>query len=108
MFVVRVGDGAFGHLCELANGVPIGPGELVPYLSEAMVQSVLFDGPITLLGVSKQRSFTGALRTAIAARDRHCQHPSGCDTPADLCDVDHIIPWSQGGPTAAWNGRMEC
>jgi hypothetical protein len=41
-------------------------------------------------------------------RDRRCQHPSGCRTPAAECDVDHIHPASWGGPTSQWNARAEC
>ena len=60
------------------------------------------------MSVSHRRTFTGALRRAIEARDRHCQHPSGCDTPVERCDVDHIIPVNAGGITEQWDGRLEC
>ena len=73
-----------------------------------MYEVVLFDGPSTVVSVSNKRLFTGALRRAIEVRDRHCQHPSGCDEPADRCDVDHIVPASRGGPTSQGNGRLEC
>ncbi len=72
------------------------------------MEVVLFDGPTTVLGTSRRRSFTGAVRRAIQVRDRHCQHPSGCDTPADECDIDHIIPWGEGGVTDQFNGRLQC
>ncbi len=108
LFVAHVGDGTIAELCELANGVVITPAHLAPYLTDAMLEVVLFDGPTTVVSVSKQRSFTGALRRAIEARDMHCQHPSACDVPADRCDVDHIVPYAQGGPTAQHNGRLQC
>jgi Domain of unknown function (DUF222) len=108
LFVVHIGDGTLAHLCELANGTVITPAHLAPFLTDAMLEVVLFDGPTTVISVSRQRSFTGAVRRAIEARDRHCQHPAGCDVPADLCDVDHIIPVSAGGATAQHNGRLEC
>lgn len=31
-----------------------------------------------------------------------------CDTPADRCDGDHIIPWNADGPTTQDNGRLHC
>ena len=34
--------------------------------------------------------------------------PSGCDVPAERCDVDHIVPWTDGGRTDQFNGRLEC
>jgi 5-methylcytosine-specific restriction endonuclease McrA len=61
-----------------------------------------------VVSVSHRRRFTGALRRAIEVRDRHCAHPSGCEVPAHLCDVDHIVPWSQGGATSQENGRLLC
>jgi hypothetical protein len=72
------------------------------------MEVVLFDGPATVLSVSRRRSFTGALRRAIEVRDRHCQHPAGCDVPVDRCDVDHVVPWIAGGRTDQFNGRLEC
>ena len=96
------------HLCELANGTVIAPDMLVPYLGMAEMETILFDGPSTVIAASPSRSFTGRLRRAIEVRDRHCQHPSGCDAPASQCDVDHIVPVSEGGVTSQFNGRLEC
>ena len=103
-----LGDGAFSELCELANGTVITPRDLVPWLGAAELETILFDGPSTVLSVSRRRSFTGAIRRAIEVRDRHCQHPAGCDIPADQCDIDHIVPYTHGGLTSQFNGRLEC
>jgi hypothetical protein len=108
LFVVHVGDGTLAELCELANGAVITPAHLTSFLDDALLEIILFDGPTTIVSISKRRSFAGALRRAIEARDRFCQHPSGCDVPADQCDVDHIIPYAAGGPTSQHNGRLEC
>ena len=74
----------------------------------AELETILFDGPFTVIAASTARTFTGRLRRAIEVRDRHCQHPSGCDIPVTACDVDHITPHGQGGPTNQFNGRLEC
>jgi Domain of unknown function (DUF222) len=108
LFTALVGNQKLAELCELANGTVITPKHLAPFLSDAMLETVLFDGPSTVISVSHKRTFTGALRRAIQVRDRHCQHPSGCDVPAEYCDVDHTVPYSQGGPTSQGNGRIEC
>jgi hypothetical protein len=108
LFTVVLGDRSFEELCELANGTVITPKHIVPWMTDAMYEVVLFDGPTTVVSVSNKRLFTGALRRAVEVRDRHCQHPSGCDEPADRCDVDHIVPASRGGPTSQGNGRLEC
>jgi uncharacterized protein DUF222/HNH endonuclease len=42
------------------------------------------------------------LRRAVIARHGHCAFP-GCDQPASVCDVHHLIPRSEGGPTALRN-----
>ena len=108
LFTVVVGDRTAQQLCELANGTVIRPSELVEYFDAAMLETVLFDGPSTVLSVSRRRSFTGAIRRAIEVRDRRCQHPSGCDEPAARCDVDHIKPYRLGGVTSQFNGRLLC
>jgi hypothetical protein len=95
-------------MCELATGQVITPGTLVPWLGTADLETILFDGPTTVISVSHKRRFTGALRRAIQVRDRHCQHPAGCDEPVDRCDVDHVIPVAQNGPTSQFCGRLEC
>ncbi|MEA2025033.1 MAG: DUF222 domain-containing protein [Actinomycetota bacterium] len=41
---------------------------------------------------------TAAQRRAIESRDVTCIFP-GCRMPAMDCDLDHRIPWAQGGPT---------
>ena len=108
LFTVHVGDHTARHLCELAGGTVVHPDDLADWVDDALLETVLFDGPTTVLSVSQQRSFTGVLRRAVEARDRHCTHPSGCDVPAPDCDVDHIVPHSTGGPTSQFNGRLQC
>ena len=55
----------------------------------------------------KTRVIPPALRRAVIARDRHCQHP-GCHRPAKWCDIDHIIAWQHGGPTTLDNLQLLC
>ena len=42
---VVVGDDSLARLCELGNGNVIAPGQLLPYLDRADIESILFDGP---------------------------------------------------------------
>ena len=108
LFTVLVGDDTLKHLCELAEGTVIAPQQLLPWLGSADYETILFDGPHTVVSVSHQRRFTGAVRRAIEVRDRRCTHPSDCDIPASRCDVDHIVPFAQHGPTSQFNGRLQC
>jgi hypothetical protein len=48
-----------------------------------------------------------ALINYIVARDRVCRFP-GCARRADSCDIDHVIPYGTGGPTAACNCCTLC
>ncbi len=86
----------------------ISPQQLAGWLNAAMMETILFNGPRTIMSVPHRRTFTGALRRAIEARDRHCQHSSGCDAPVERCDVDHIRPVAAGGITDQFSGRIEC
>lgn len=108
LITVLAGEATLARICELANGTVIAPGQVVPLLADADIESIVFDGPHRVMSVSQRRSFTGALRRAIEVRDRRCQHPSGCDEPAGRCDVDHIRPHLQGGDTSQDNGRLGC
>ena len=40
-------------------------------------------------------------------RDRTCVRP-GCSSPAQGCDLDHVLPWERGGITAVGNLASLC
>jgi hypothetical protein len=95
-------------MCELSSGTVVTPGQVVPELRWADVARVIFDGPSRVIDVGvRQRLFTGATRTAVERRDQRCQHP-GCDEPAERCEIDHIVPFEDGGLTIQINGRCYC
>ena len=48
-----------------------------------------------------------ALADFVRCRDLTCRWP-GCDRPAVDCDIDHTIPYSQGGKTHAANLNCKC
>ena len=47
------------------------------------------------------------LRRWIATRDRTCRFP-GCRRRVTACQIDHIDPWEDGGPTDAANLQALC
>lgn len=95
-----------GRITELASGVVVSPGSLLPFLEEALIERAVFT-PEKRVEVSKTaRLFTGATRRAIELRDRECTHP--CCDGARRCQVDHIVPYAKGGPTTQENGRLLC
>ena len=109
---VAVGSDKLAHLCETFGGVVVTPADLAPYLDDSTVQVIRFssDGQpeAATRTASFRRFYTGAMRTAIQVRDRRCQHPAGCDEPAETCDLDHIHPVSAQGATDISNGRLLC
>jgi hypothetical protein len=50
---------------------------------------------------------SAALADFVRCRDLTCRWP-GCDEPAIHCDIDHSVPYSQGGPTHAANLNCKC
>jgi hypothetical protein len=55
-----------------------------------------------------ERTFTGARRSAIIARDRHCQFP-GCSAPPAISECHHVKHWARDrGDTSVDNGIMLC
>jgi hypothetical protein len=50
---------------------------------------------------------SAALADFVRCRDVTCRWP-GCDQPAINCDLDHTIPYAEGGPTHACNLKCYC
>jgi len=109
LFTVLVGWETFrGRICQLGDGTVVSPGSLVPWFDTAWVERIVFDTPsrVTDVGV-RRRIFTGATRRAVEVRDQECFHEY-CEIPAEDCQIDHVEPWSAGGPTTEANGRLAC
>jgi hypothetical protein len=105
---VLAGTDAVQRMCELSDGTILTPGEVLPVLRWADVSRVIFDGPSRVLDVGvRQRLFTGATRTAVELRDLECAHPS-CTVRFERCEIDHIVPWEEGGQTTQDNGKPRC
>ncbi|MCU1377546.1 MAG: hypothetical protein JWN29_529, partial [Acidimicrobiales bacterium] len=109
LFSVLVGYETFaGRVCELARGTVITAGSLVPWLHEAYIERIVFDGPSRVIDVGvTRRLFEGATRRAVEVLHGECFHDT-CETPAEDCEIDHELPWSLGGPTTQDNGRPAC
>lgn len=97
-----------GRVCELSNGTVVTPGQVLPVLTDADIERVVFGPRSRVLDVGERsRFFTGATRRSVVVRDRRCQWP-GCDAPADHCEIDHVDEAGKGGPTVQDNGRPLC
>ena len=95
-------------LTETEHGTFLTADEIRRISCDANLTRVVFGPDSQPLDVGRtKRLVTPALRIAVMARDLHCVFP-GCDRPASWCDVHHLIPWSQGGPTSLDNLVLLC
>jgi hypothetical protein len=101
-------EGEPGGLHETTAGQVL-PVETVRQLAcDASVTRIVFGADSEILDVGrKTRVIPSALRRAVIARDRHCQHP-GCRRDATWCDVHHLVHWADGGETSLANLLLLC
>ena len=94
---------------ELDSGEPIPSSVLARIACDASVTRIVFGPRGEPLDVGRaQRTFTGAIRRAVIARDRSCRYP-GCFAPPMLGEVHHVAWWARdGGPTSVSNGVLLC
>ncbi|MFD3443545.1 DUF222 domain-containing protein [Microbacteriaceae bacterium 4G12] len=87
---------------------PLSPTTVTQLVCSGGIQKVLIgrNGRILKLG-SAERCFTAPQRRVITARDGGCLIP-GCSIPAGWCEVHHVIPAADGGPTHPDNGVLLC
>jgi hypothetical protein len=97
-----------GRVCQLADGTPLTPGALLPYLDETMIERAVFLTSKRVEISARARLFTGATRRAVEVRDQRCRHRYCEDIPAERCQCDHVVEHARGGPTTQENGRMLC
>ncbi|QIK82964.1 HNH endonuclease signature motif containing protein [Sanguibacter sp. HDW7] len=77
--------------------------------ADCTVTRVVFGPDSEVLDVGRaQRTFTGARRKAVIARDRTWAW-TGCDAPPQISEVHHArVHWADGGPTATDNAALLC
>ena len=110
LVTVMVDDDTFtGRVCELAAGTIVAPGAVADLLGadETLIERVVFDGANRIRDISSARSFRGTLRRVLDVVHRRCSHET-CFVPADRCQGDHVLAWSEGGLTTQANGRLGC
>jgi HNH endonuclease len=88
---------------------PIRPGWLAAWLRHSALgggpgdtASLPLSVPLPLDAGEAEPTIPAHLRRAVTTRHSCCAFP-GCDQPASMCQIHHLIPRSQGGPTALHN-----
>ncbi|UNX53993.1 HNH endonuclease [Georgenia sp. TF02-10] len=98
-----------GEVAELAGYGPISP-DVARALAAGGTWRRLVTDPLsgTVLDVGRTRYRPPAdLAEHVRTRDRTCVRP-GCTTPAERCQIDHTLAFSQGGKTAAASLGAQC
>jgi hypothetical protein len=108
LFSVLVGyETLHGRICQLQDGAVLAPGTLLSWLDRASFERIVFTPGQRVECSPTARFFTGATRRAVEARDQGCTHEY-CEEPVENCQIDHIVPYTQGGETTQENGRVLC
>jgi hypothetical protein len=94
--------------CETDSGVVIDAYDMLVAAAMGHVRRVVLDSAGVVVDMGrKQRLFTGPLREAVLFGSRRCTW-AGCNVRGSVCQADHVLPWSNAGPTSASNGGPEC
>ena len=86
-------------LLGLAADTLSGPGGLAARLRAASDGAPLTSVSLPLDIGAATETIPAHLRRAATARHPHCAFP-GCDQPATVCDIHHLLPRARGGPTS--------
>lgn len=91
-----------------APGYMAGVDELIPAHVIAELAKSATLRPLTIPATA-ERGYTPSAKLAeyVRCRDLTCRAP-GCDVPAVRCDLDHTIPFADGGATHASNLKALC
>ena len=109
LFTALVGDESLTRLCELSTGRVVAPESLARFADTAVLETVLFDGPDTVVSVSRRRPFTvrcGGPSTS-ATGTASTRPVATCPPNAATSTTSSPGP-SRGAPTratAGWSAR---
>ena len=98
---LKRGHTEHGEICEIAGVGPIPVATATEYLGEAFLKLLVVDGVDIKTVAHMGRHIPAPLRTAVEERDRVCQVPT-CDMSIGL-EMDHIVPFAEGGPASLEN-----
>ncbi len=96
------------RMCERDSGTVVSPSIMVRAALHGTVRRLVYESPSHALDYGRDvRLFTGKLREAIVLAARTCAS-EGCEVRASRSEIDHVMPWADGGHTRADNGRPLC
>ena len=98
---LKRGHTEHGEICEIAGVGPIPVATATEYLGEAFLKLLVIDGTDVRTIAHMGRAIPAKARTALEERDRVCQVPK-CDMAIGL-EIDHIVPFAEGGAASLEN-----
>ena len=98
---LKRGHTEHGEVCEIPGVGPIPVSTATEYLGDAFLKLLVLDGVEIKTVAHMGRYIPAPLRTAVEERDRVCQVPK-CDMAMGL-EMDHIVPFAEGGPASLEN-----
>jgi hypothetical protein len=91
---------------EASCGAVISGARAAQLATDANITRVVTRGSSQVLDVGRAtRTVPPAI--AVIARDRHCRF-RGCTSPPWACEVHHLTPWANGGPTSLQHLGLVC
>jgi hypothetical protein len=110
---VRIDHSAFvrgftqsGEVCEIPGVGPIPVATARALADDAVITAVVVDGVDVTTVARIDRTIPARLRDALEARDPVCV-VDGCDV-RDRLEIDHVVPFAEGGPTSLENLARLC
>ena len=100
------GDVDGEELCEVVGVGPVPISDAEQYMSDPMLKVLLTKGSEVIAASTMTRVVRSNLREALVERDRVCVVP-GCGISKGL-EIDHLVPFAQGGPTSIDNLQRLC
>ncbi len=98
----------FDRRCETSSGTVIHPDLALMAMLTGRVRRAVVDGNGVVIDLGRsKRLFTGSSRDAARLLVARCS-ARGCDVPARFCNVDHLQPASENGPTDQANSTPLC
>jgi uncharacterized protein DUF222/HNH endonuclease len=100
------GHAVQGERCEIPGVGPVPVAAARRLAREGLVKAVVTSGIDVRAVAHLGRTIPATIRTALEARDVTCVVP-GCDA-RDGLEIDHVVPFAEGGPTRLDNLARLC
>ncbi|MFV0523002.1 MAG: DUF222 domain-containing protein [Acidimicrobiales bacterium] len=102
------GRGTRRPTTETFRGEPVPPETLQRLWCGADLAGIVFNGPTSPIQLGRTaRLPSPEQRMLLRAWHTTCSFPD-CDRPFDWCQIHHVLPWQQGGPTDPENLTPLC